>query len=244
LIFTPDILAGLGAGFGGKPSGDATIHAVIDGIPVDVRFELRSHGSSSSKWTELAVKSADLKGFAFTFNFDVRPVQIGDAGDVRDGRLRDIVLGDAAFDEAFIVEAAPEAVVRHLLDAETRAEMLALRPLRMLSTSIDAVMIERPDWILDPALLARMTRLTVRIAAALIPAAREAARERRQNAEEGGYRGRAPTDDEIRAEWNTDVAAMNAQAERRQARSKRNALVVAIAILAIVIGIVGMLASR
>jgi hypothetical protein len=239
-----EILSALGARLSATPNAEGELHAVIDGIPVEVRLAIRSQGSSSSKWTEFAVKSEHLKGFAFTFNFDVRATQTGDATDVRDGRLRDIVTGDAAFDEAFVVEAAPEDVVRVWLDAAARAEMLALRPIRVISTPVYAVMIERLDWVGDVDLLERLTKLTVRLAASLVPAAREAAQDKKRAAPKGGYRDRAPTDAEIRAGWDADVLELNAQAERRRIRSQKIGIAIALGVLVIVMGGIALVASR
>jgi hypothetical protein len=243
MIPGPEILASLAARFSTKPIAENEVHAVVDGIPVEVRFTLREHGSSSSKWTEIAVKPEHLKGFKFTFNFDVRPAQSGDANDVRDGRLRDVVVGDEAFDAAFIVEAAPEDVLRLAFDETSRAEMLALRPIRVVSTGTYAVLIERLDWLEDVDVLERMTRLAARIAAALTPAARDAAEARRRTPK-GGYRDRAPTDDEIRSEWDADVAALNAQSEQRRIRSGRIALAFGLGIFALVTFVTILLAAK
>ncbi len=238
------VLTALGARLAATARGDGELDAVVDGVPVEVRFVLRTQGSSSSKWTEVGAQSTSLKGFAFAFNFDVRETQDYDAAHVRAGRLRDLVLGDAAFDEAFVVEAAPEEVARLMFDETTRAEMLALRPLRVISTSKYAVMIERLDWSEDVDLLERLVRLVVRIAASLTPSAREAALARRRTAQTRGYRDHAPTDEEIRAEWDADLAAMNVQAERRAIRSRRIALTFAFSTLAIIAAAALVLATR
>ena len=235
----------LAARLGVEPLEDG-IDAVVDGVPVEIRFVMRSHGSSSSKWTEISVKSKHLKGFPMTFNFHVRPTEHGDAQDVRDGRTRDIVLGHAAFDEAFVVEAAPEEVVRRMLDATTRDHMLAEHPLRVISTPKNAILIERSDWVEDVDLLERLTKLTVRLAASIAPAAREAAAARRHHgAQERGYRDRAPTDEEIRAEWDLDVQRLAAQIERRRARAQKNGIVLALFLLiAVLAGAVFVASSR
>ncbi|HEX4514697.1 MAG TPA: hypothetical protein VH054_14205 [Polyangiaceae bacterium] len=233
----PTTLSSLGARLSAKPHAEGELDAIIDGIPTEVRFVLRTQGSSSSKWTEIRVRSEHLKGFAFTLDLDVRPAHGFEGADVRAGRLRDVVVGDAAFDDAFIVEAAPEEVVRLMFDATTRAELLALRPLRVLSTKAHAIVIERLDWVADVDLLERLTRLTVRIAAAITPAAREAAAARRRQAQERGYRERAPTDEEIRAHWDVDVARLASQAKERAAHERR--VVLAFAFVVVVVLVIG-----
>jgi hypothetical protein len=50
---------------------------------------------------------------------------------VRAGRAVDVIVGDQAFDDAFIVEAAPSDVAKKLLDAEIRRMLLAMRPVRL-----------------------------------------------------------------------------------------------------------------
>jgi len=56
----------------------------------------------------------------------VRPELAGEGIDKLLGMTLDLDTGDARFDARFVVEAAPAAVMRHLLDADLRAAMLGL----------------------------------------------------------------------------------------------------------------------
>jgi hypothetical protein len=47
---------------------------------------------------------------------------------LQEGLALTVVIGDPAFDAAFVIEAAPSASARRLLDPQTRAALLALHP--------------------------------------------------------------------------------------------------------------------
>jgi hypothetical protein len=93
------------------PNGTALL-VVIDKIKVWAKFILRQSGSSSVKWTIVGVVANDIPGPPLTFFVDIRHASASEERDVRAGRLRDPIIGDAEFDAAYIIEAAPKDVMR------------------------------------------------------------------------------------------------------------------------------------
>jgi hypothetical protein len=213
---------------------DGAIAIAVDGLPVHVAYTLRSAGSTLTQWTTVGVKSSDMPGPHLTWHIAIRPTDGGDAGEVRAGRLRDIVLGDPPFDEAFLVEAAPEDAIRAMLDEHARSELLALLPLYLQSTKDFGVEITRKEWTENVDTLERIVRLVARLAASLSPGAHEAG-EARRRASARGYRDAPLTSADIEREREADLRAFNEQRERRRRRERRIAIVaLAVALLAVV----------
>jgi hypothetical protein len=222
------------------PPVENELHATVNGVTIIVRYALRSAGSSSVKSTQLGVRARDLAGPSVRFFLDVRPAQAFEAAEVRSGRLRDIILGDPAFDDAFIVEAAPRDLLELVFDAAVRTEMLALLPLRIFSSEELAIEIEREGWIEDVEVLERLTRLAARLGGSIGPAAHAAAEARRAAPVKGGYRDGPPTPEEIEQERDEDLRALGAQREQRQRRDRRIAMG---AILAVFVAIGAVIAT-
>jgi hypothetical protein len=102
-------------GGGHDPKGSAWGSAL--GAPTMLRFTSRCDGSDSDpeSWTEIDV---DLPPAPFLLK--LRRHDRPDRQEIDRGTMVDVVVGDPSFDEAFLVEAAPSAVVKVLLDAPTR----------------------------------------------------------------------------------------------------------------------------
>ena len=99
------------------------------GVAVTFRFESRGSGSNSESWTEIDVEVPR----AYPLSLHVRHHGSSDRASIASGEMVDVQLGDAAFDEAFLVEAAPADVVRILLDHDARG-LLAAHPRVELDT--------------------------------------------------------------------------------------------------------------
>ena len=101
----------------------------------------------------------------------------------------DVEAGDADFDARVVVEAAPADLARTILDADTRAKLLALMP---CTVTLDAEEVWlRTKWRLDnPAVAERLVRFVVQLVERVhaAPAELEAARQSAALAG-GGYRG-------------------------------------------------------
>ena len=99
------------------------------GVAVTFRYATRGSGSSSESWTEI---DAEVPR-AYPLSIHVRRHAWRDRARIASGEMIDIQLGDAAFDDAFLVEAAPADVVRLLLDQAARS-FLAAQPRVELDT--------------------------------------------------------------------------------------------------------------
>jgi hypothetical protein len=80
---------------------------------------------------------ATLPGPPIAFEMDLRPETRAAIRDVEHGRAIDLTLGDPAFDDTFIVEAAPAEMARALLDEKARTALLAFSPCRLTVTGND-----------------------------------------------------------------------------------------------------------
>lgn len=96
----------------------------IGGVPVWVRYTTRRSGKHTEKWTEI---DADLPD-KYPLSMFLRPHQWRDEHKLSSGEHVDIRVGNPAFDDAFLVEAAPTDVARVMLDDTLQARLLALLP--------------------------------------------------------------------------------------------------------------------
>ncbi len=104
------------------------------GAKTTLEFTTRGAGSSSRNWTHITVEVPR----AYPLAIHVRRHIGSDRRVVARGDMVDVLVGDPAFDEAFLVEAAPVDVVRQLLDEPVRAVLTAHR-------DADLETIEAPD---------------------------------------------------------------------------------------------------
>ncbi len=100
--------------------GDNFVTAKRDGVQVRLAYETRGSGSSAMSWTEVSV---DIPA-AYPLTLYVRRHGFFDGGKIAGGTMVDVILGDQAFDDAYLVEAAPADVVRELIDHRARAYLM------------------------------------------------------------------------------------------------------------------------
>lgn len=109
---------------------------------VEVRFVDRGAGSTRDPYTEVwflgAARRADLR-------LHVIPQTDDDARETAEGRGTDVIVGEPAFDAAFLVEAGPKDVVVRLFDAGTRSRMTKLRPIGV-HTHTEGLLVEKAGW--------------------------------------------------------------------------------------------------
>ena len=204
-----------------------------------VTFELatRGAGSSAEHWTHIGVEISKKYPLAV----HVRRHGKADHGQVARGEMVDVQVGDKAFDDAFLVEAAPADVVRVLLEADIRA-LLAAYP------EIDLDTVDRADgtralvvgirgWLEDPAEFAEpmrvMARLGSRVRAAY--AAADAAVE--QNTAPGDPYRPIVDDAPVRAAQSAreaEVANVKGMRAERDARAKTFATVLVAVVFAVI----------
>jgi hypothetical protein len=111
---------------GGEPRRTLRgIEGPVRGLPVRYSFT----SNKRQIWRTLCC--ADLSIERPAFEMDLRPETRWGARDVEQGRAIDLVLGDQAFDDSFLVEAAPADIARALLDHETRTALLTFHPCRL-----------------------------------------------------------------------------------------------------------------
>ncbi len=110
----------LAAHLRGTSNGD---HATgtLDGIATTVQFTTRGAGSSSESWTYVTCTLPP----GYPLALHVRRHGRNDHAQIARGELVDVRCGDPRFDEAFLVEGAPAAIVRAMLDAPARAFLRA-----------------------------------------------------------------------------------------------------------------------
>ncbi len=162
---------------------DATVQGLLDEQHITFAFKLVREGSMTLKWTEATVPAP--AGLQLTLS--VQPSTLVSQREIRRGLVVVHVLGDAPFDAAFIVEGAPEAVVRELMDEKVRAGVLSLGPSQVISRG-NTLSVQVLDWVEDPERAATMVRMAARLGAIASEIAR------RNQADTGrldtsGYRG-------------------------------------------------------
>lgn len=189
-----------------------TLTGTVDGAAITVRFLRESYGSITVEWTEIAVPYTPGTPRVM---FGIFSGQSFHERDLRAGLMRDLELGDRAFDGEFVVNAAPEDIVRELLDAPTRAQMLAT-PVS-IRTEEHALLVHRTGWVDDLGALLALVEFTLGFVRRIEPAAEVSAK--RQQSARVGYREHK-TMDEIAYERAADLAAM-AGVEARRTEAKR-----------------------
>lgn len=104
------------------------LDAVVRGVPV--RWDVLGGGRGSPVHTICSVSLPQAPRFLLELRRQTGP----ELEQVRAGRAVDVVVGDQAFDDSFIVEAAPADVAKKLLDADARRMLLAMQPVRLCVT--------------------------------------------------------------------------------------------------------------
>ncbi len=85
-----------------------TLAGEVDGVPVRYRLGTRGRGATATQWTEVEV---DVPHAALSLHLRPRT-----SGHVRLPNM--VVVGDSAFDQMFVLEAAPADVARRLFAVE------------------------------------------------------------------------------------------------------------------------------
>jgi hypothetical protein len=164
--------------------------------------------------------TALLAADAPRLDMDLRPETRAEVRDVEHGRAIDLVLGDEAFDESFIVEAAPSELARELLDRRARTALLTFHPCR-LTIAGQNLRFVKATYLDDPAEIRRVLELCVDLGSRLgaLPAQlheKRLAQSRESDA--SGYRGLAPEAMRALATPARDIAELEAL---RAARTRR-----------------------
>ncbi|MBL8680862.1 MAG: hypothetical protein JNK05_16905 [Myxococcales bacterium] len=206
-----------------SPAGDRA-RGTFAGVPVELRFVDRGVGSYTDLYTEIVVLGAGVRR---DLHLAVVPRREKHAGYVNEGLATHVRLGDAAFDDAFLVEAAPADVVRALMDEDARRAMLSHGRVG-LHTTTDGLMIEREAWMDEPDEIRPLIALAVRIAANVDGAFLAADR---AQAERAGYRTGPIAD--LDAARRQEVAVVKERQSEREDREQTRSLFAVFAIFAV-----------
>jgi hypothetical protein len=230
-----DELRALGAS---PVSSGNTVMGSAGGTPLT--YELRPGGKNTPSRTFC---TALLPPDSPRLEMELRPQTPGELRHVEKGRAIDLILGDDAFDDAFIVEAAPSEVARELLDEPIRAALLTFWPCR-LTVAARELCFDKGGFIEQPGEVKRLLEMCVAACGrlgALSAEFQERQLELARMGGLGGYRGLAP--DALRALDRTsgaevELAALDAaRARRRKWRTQRTALAVTALLAGIVVAL-------
>jgi hypothetical protein len=208
-----------------------------------VTFEhtLYSVGSSSYQWTEVSVPTPP----GLRLLLELRPTSESDEKEVKLDLAVDLRLGDPEFDAEYIVEGAPERIVRAILDDGVRRYVRALRPDKV-TTSNNRLVLAKQEWITDP----ERAKLYVEAAARLgvLAAhfrAEDIADAKREQASASGYRGGPAAPSPRFAGDETEIATLAQKREAREARRRKFALALGlgIALVSLLASLAGVLLS-
>jgi hypothetical protein len=181
-----------------------------------VRYALRQGDRSNPKQTVCRVLlSSDLP----RLDMDLRPQTRSEVRDVEHGRAIDLVLGDEAFDDSFIVEAAPSELARELLDERARTSLLAFYPCRLTITGRELRFV-KPAYLDEPAEIRRVLELCVDLGSRLgaLPAQLYERRLAQSRGELSGYRDLPPEAMRALDRPSRDVAELAALQDARARR--------------------------
>lgn len=184
----------------------------LHGVAVRFHFDDRGLGSSVEHWTLI---EAELPA-SYPLAIHVRPHGWTDRALRARGEMVDVKLGDAAFDAAFLVEAAPEDVARQLLDAGARGLLLSHRRAELDTVSDESKRVLRlalRGWLEDPGAALHAIEHVARIAAQVRAAYAET--QPAQSAQLTGAPYRPQLDEPPPRDAAGEVAALDAQRTRR-----------------------------
>ncbi len=164
------------------------LNAVVRGMPI--RWDMVDAGRGRPMHTICSVSLPHPPRFLM----ELRRQTGEELEQVRAGRAVDVIVGDPAFDDAFIVEAAPSDVAKKLLDPETRRMLLAMRPLRLCVTQ-STLWLDVVGVVAHAAIVASMIELVLALARRLgeLPLAMAEERMSAEAREAGGAGYRGPT---------------------------------------------------
>ncbi|AKF10824.1 hypothetical protein [Sandaracinus amylolyticus] len=199
----------------------------FDGLDVEIRLVDRGVGSSRDPWTEIVVLGQAVRD---DLHLGVIAQTDRDAKDVEEEQLgTDLVLDDPQFDPVFLVEAGPADVVKSLLDARVRKQMLALKPLG-LHTRPEGLVLDKPSWLEDPKVVRALVILAVAITRRVPHAFEAPDRDARSRS---AYRD-GPSATSMGRSRRDEVADVKARKQLRDERNAQRGCYTVIAILAIV----------
>jgi hypothetical protein len=207
------------------------IHGKLQGLEICFRLTTRGAGSSAENWTE-----CDVKLDTDWFVLELAPQDKHEQRFIADGLRQDTELGDEAFDDRFVVEAAPSGLAGEVLDAPLRARLSALHPVA-LEPIDDGLRLAKKGWIEDQDAIRSFAELAATLGSR-IERAREHTSEARHAAQHGkaaiaGYRGSAHAANAL--EHTTEVEGLRALRKRRARHVRFRMIAIMAASVALVV---------
>jgi hypothetical protein len=206
------------------------VEGCVRGIPLRYSFQTAGRSTPNRTLCEATlVQATELV-------MDLRPQTRAAERDVEHGRAIDLALGDAAFDDSFVVEAAPSELATALLDDRNiRTHLLAFSPCHVAIAG--AKLTFRKDaYLAEPGEIGRVIEVCAEMASRLnvLPGMLQESRLARSADGDSGYRGRSP--EAIRLAGQNPQGAIELEALHRvRSRRMRFQAVRAAAIVAIVV---------
>jgi hypothetical protein len=145
----------------------------VNGVDVTLRlFQNFSDSADGGPWTDVLLPPAP------GISLELRPQDPIEAHRVKSGLARDALVGDAAFDDEFIVEMAPASLAPELFDAELRRRLVELSPVQVVPQKGSGLRLLKRHWEPErfPALIEAGALLSTRLRAAASTEAAQAER--------------------------------------------------------------------
>jgi hypothetical protein len=204
--------------FGAEPE-DRGNAALVSLRGISLTYELRPGERGAPNRT---ICSALLPVATPAFELELRPQTEKEVRDIEKGRALDLELGDSAFDDSFVIEAAPTQMARDLLDAPLRAAFLQLFPCRLTLAGRE-LRFEKIDFVRRPPEVRRLTETLLNLGARLVALQGEPT-QRDEPAADSPHEAQ-PTASAAEVE----IAALHAARARRRAFRKREFAIAVVA---------------
>jgi hypothetical protein len=228
----------LSRGLDGEPHTSRSFVIARGGQHVTFWRARRPVGKSSVPWTEIDVEIPRVYPLAIY----VRRQRTGDRVAIERGETIDVEVGDGVFDAKYLIEAAPAAVIKKLLDEQTRTFMLTHGTVELMTKDRGGVRVLQlaiQEWNDDPEATKQAIAAVVHVASRIRDAFAEAVGE--VPLEEIGAPFRPIPDDHaqrlVEASHRDEVDSIETLHAERLSRDRATVLVM-IAVLVVAIGLV------
>lgn len=216
----------------GEPDTSQSFAIARAGQHVKFRRARRPVGKSSVGWTEIDVEIPRVYPLAIY----VRRQRGGDRSAIERGETIDVEIGDGVFDAKYLIEAAPAAVIKKLLDEPTRTFMLTHGTVELMTKDRGGVRVLQlaiQGWNDDPEATKQAIAAVVHVASRVRDAFSEAVEE--VPLEEIGTPFRPTPDDHaqhlVEASHRAEVDAIEVMHAQRLSRDRATVIVLALVVI-------------
>jgi hypothetical protein len=205
----------------------------------------RAYGKSSVPWTEIDVEIPRVYPLAMF----VRKQRHSDEAPIERGETIDVVLGDDRFDKEFLVEAAPEAVIKKLIDLKVMGFLLEQQQVELMTKTRNGakvIQLSLRGWLEGTTAVNEAIEIVVGMASRMRDAYSEAVQE--VPIEQIGAPFRPEPDDHaqrlVEASHRGEVEHIEVLHEKRLSNERQAAFAIAVLFIAILFAVVIATASR